>query len=81
VSRPLRTGRPPSSRFRRFASRLCTFNRASIHAGIARRSRRRPRHYTSDIERGRRNVAIINLAYVADAFGLIAAKLLRAADF
>jgi transcriptional regulator with XRE-family HTH domain len=43
-------------------------DRAGIHA-----------HYVSDIERGKRNVAIVNLTYVADAFGLSAAELLLAA--
>ena len=42
--------------------------RAGIHA-----------HYISDIERGRRNVAIVNLTYIADAFGLTASDLLGAA--
>jgi transcriptional regulator with XRE-family HTH domain len=37
-------------------------------------------HYISDIERGKRNVAIVNLTYVADAFGLTASELLRSAD-
>jgi transcriptional regulator with XRE-family HTH domain len=37
-------------------------------------------HYISDIERGKRNVAVVNLTYVADAFGLTAAELLQAAN-
>lgn len=36
-------------------------------------------HYISDIERGLRNVAVVNLTYVAGAFGLSAAELLGAA--
>jgi transcriptional regulator with XRE-family HTH domain len=43
-------------------------DRAGVHA-----------HYISDIERGKRNVAIVNLTYLADAFGLSAAELLGAA--
>lgn len=42
--------------------------RAGVHA-----------HYVSDIERGLRNVAIVNLTYLANAFGLTAAELLGAA--
>jgi transcriptional regulator with XRE-family HTH domain len=42
--------------------------RAGIHA-----------HYVSDIERGLRNVAIVNLTYLAEAFGLTAAELLGVA--
>ncbi len=33
-------------------------------------------HYVSDIERGKRNVAIVNLTYLADALGMSAAELL-----
>ena len=36
-------------------------------------------HYVSDIERGIRNVAIVNLTYLAGAFDLSAAELLSAA--
>ncbi len=36
-------------------------------------------HYISDIEQGKRNVAIVNLTYLAEAFGLSAAELLGAA--
>jgi transcriptional regulator with XRE-family HTH domain len=36
-------------------------------------------HYVSDIERGIRNVAIVNLTYLAGAFGLTAAELLSSA--
>lgn len=36
-------------------------------------------HYVSDIERGLRNVAIVNLSYLADGLGMTAAELLRAA--
>lgn len=36
-------------------------------------------HYVSDIERGLRNVAIINLSYLAEALGITAAELLGAA--
>ena len=43
-------------------------DRASVHA-----------HYVSDIERGLRNVAVVNLTYIADAFGLSAAELLGVA--
>ena len=43
-------------------------DRAGVHA-----------HYISDIERGKRNVAIVNLTYIADAFGLTASDLLSAA--
>lgn len=43
--------------------------RAGVHA-----------HYISDIERGKRNVAIVNLTHIADAFGLKAAELLAAAN-
>jgi transcriptional regulator with XRE-family HTH domain len=43
-------------------------DRAGVHA-----------HYVSDIERGIRNVAIINLTYLADAFELSAAELLGVA--
>lgn len=42
--------------------------RAHVHA-----------HYVSDIERGKRNVALVNLTYVADAFDLTAADLLARA--
>ena len=42
--------------------------RAQVHA-----------HYISDIERGLRNVAVVNLTYLADAFGLSAAELLNRA--
>lgn len=44
-------------------------DRAGVHA-----------HYISDIERGKRNVAIVNLSHIADAFGLSASDLLRRAD-
>ena len=37
-------------------------------------------HYISDIERGKRNVALVNLTYIADAFGLTASELLGVAD-
>jgi transcriptional regulator with XRE-family HTH domain len=40
-------------------------DRAQIHA-----------HYVSDIERGKRNVAVVNLSYLAEAFGLNASELL-----
>lgn len=43
-------------------------DRAGVHA-----------HYISDIERGKRNVAVVNLTYIADAFGLSASELLGAA--
>lgn len=43
-------------------------DRAGVHA-----------HYVSDIERGIRNVAIVNLTYVAEGLGLSAAELLGAA--
>ena len=33
-------------------------------------------HYVSDIERGKRNVAIVNLTYLADALEMSAAELL-----
>lgn len=42
--------------------------RAQVHA-----------HYVSDIERGKRNVAIVNLTYLADAFDLNASELLSRA--
>lgn len=42
--------------------------RAEIHA-----------HYVSDIERGLRNVAVVNVTRLADAFGLTAAELLARA--
>ncbi len=43
-------------------------DRAGVHA-----------HYISDIERGKRNVAVVNLTYIADAFGLTASDLLSVA--
>lgn len=43
-------------------------DRAQVHA-----------HYVSDIERGKRNVAIVNLSYLADAFDLKASELLNRA--
>lgn len=42
--------------------------RAGIHA-----------HYVSNIERGKRNVAVVNLTYLAEAFEMMAAELLTAA--
>jgi transcriptional regulator with XRE-family HTH domain len=42
--------------------------RAQVHA-----------HYISDIERGKRNVAIVNLTYLAGAFEMTAAELLARA--
>jgi transcriptional regulator with XRE-family HTH domain len=43
-------------------------DKAGIHA-----------HYVSDVERGIRNVAIVNLTYLAGAFDLSAAELLGVA--
>jgi len=43
-------------------------DRAGVHA-----------NYVSDIERGKRNVALVNLTQLAAAFGLSAADLLRRA--
>lgn len=37
-------------------------------------------HYVSDIERGKRNVAIVNLTYLAAALELTASQLLAAAE-
>jgi transcriptional regulator with XRE-family HTH domain len=45
---------------------------------LAERAQVHP-HYVSDIERGLRNVAIVNLTYLADAFELTAAALLARA--
>jgi len=37
-------------------------------------------HYISDIERGKRNVAVVNLTTSPGAFGMSAAELLAAAN-
>lgn len=44
-------------------------DRAGIHA-----------HYVSDIERGKRNVAIVNLTLIAGALGVSASELLGLAE-
>ena len=36
-------------------------------------------HYVSDIERGKRNVALVNLTYLADALGISTAELMSVA--
>jgi transcriptional regulator with XRE-family HTH domain len=36
-------------------------------------------HYISDIERGKRNVGLVNLTYLAEAFEMTAADLLASA--
>lgn len=46
---------------------------------LAERAQVHP-HYISDIERGTRNVALVNLTYIAEAFQLSAAQLLDQAN-
>lgn len=52
--------------------------RSLTQEALADRAQIHP-HYVSDIERGKRNVAIVNLTYLADALDLTAAELLARA--